>query len=79
MRRVRLEIRGLVQGVAYRASAAAAGRRLGSVVAEVQGPADAVDAMVDWCKDGPPSARVDGVQVIDRPAVDGESAFTIQR
>lgn len=90
MRRVRLHIRGLVQGVSYRASAADAARRIGvtgwvrnqpdgSVLAEVQGPADAVDAMIDWCKDGPPSGRVDGVEVIDAAPVSGEMAFTIRR
>jgi acylphosphatase len=90
VRRVRLQIRGLVQGVSYRASATSAARRIGvtgwvrnqpdgSVVAEVQGsPAD-VDAMIDWCKDGPPSARVDGVDVTDIAAVTGEAGFSTQR
>jgi acylphosphatase len=87
---VRLQIRGLVQGVSYRASATSAARRIGvtgwvrnqpdgSVLAEVQGaPAD-VDAMIDWCKDGPPSARVDGVEVTDIAAVIGEAGFSTQR
>ena len=90
MRRVRLMIRGLVQGVSFRASAAGAARRIGvsgwvrnqpdgSVLVEAQGQADRVDSMIDWCKDGPPHARVDGVQVIDMPAVSGEQGFTIQR
>jgi len=91
VRRVRLLIRGRVQGVSYRASTVEAARRLGgvtgwvkntadgSVVAEVQGAPDAVDAMIDWCKDGPPAARVDGVEVIETPAVSGEKGFTIER
>lgn len=72
--RVHLIVTGRVQGVAYRASALAEGRRLGvsgwvrnrfdgSVEAEVEGPAEDVDAFVAWARHGPPGARVAEVQV----------------
>jgi acylphosphatase len=90
MRRVRLTIRGQVQGVSYRANATDAARRLGvsgwvrnqpdgSVLLEAQGPADQVALMIDWCNDGPPHARVDDVKVIDVPIVNAEKGFTIER
>jgi acylphosphatase len=33
----------------------------GSVEAVFQGPVEAVDRMVAWCRQGPPAARVDRV------------------
>jgi len=65
-------IRGLVQGVGYRAfvddEAGARGlegwvrnRRDGSVEALFCGPATAVAEMVALCRHGPPSARVENV------------------
>ena len=48
----------------------------GRVEAVFEGPAPAVDALVDWCRAGPPRARVDGVEVRDEPAV-GETGFRI--
>ena len=35
----------------------------GSVEALASGPADAVQALIDWAHDGPPAARVDRVDV----------------
>ncbi len=69
-----LVIRGRVQGVCFRASMAAEARRLevrgwvrnradSSVEAWLQGPAGAVQALIDWAHTGPPAARVDAVQV----------------
>ena len=70
----RLSIRGRVQGVYYRASTQAEAKARGltgwvrnepdrSVSAWLQGERDVVDAMIAWCHEGPPSARVDAVQV----------------
>lgn len=67
-----LLISGVVQGVSYRYSMGEQARaarlhgwvrnlRDGRVEAIVQGPAAAVDALVAWCRRGPPGARVDEV------------------
>lgn len=40
-------------------------RRDGRVEAVFQGPAEIVEAMVAWCHEGPPSARVERVEVAD--------------
>jgi len=69
----RVRIRGVVQGVGYRASLARQARQLdirgwvrnrvdGSVEATIQGPALDVEALLDWCRRGPPAARVDSVE-----------------
>jgi acylphosphatase len=74
---LRLEIRGLVQGVGYRAAMVDAARRLGvsgwvrnrrdgSVEALVAGPAAAVEALAAWAAQGPRFARVDRVDRVDR-------------
>jgi acylphosphatase len=72
--RVHLHVRGLVQGVYFRASTSDEARRLhltgwvrnepdGSVTALAEGPRAAVEALVAWAHQGPPSARVDHVDV----------------
>lgn len=68
-----LRIRGLVQGVGFRwslcAEAQARGltgwvrnRRDGSVEALVCGPEATVAGLVDWARQGPPAARVSGLE-----------------
>jgi acylphosphatase len=70
----RLVIHGRVQGVGYRwAMVEAAGavdaagwvrnRRDGTVEAFVQGDAAVVDAVIAWCRRGPPHAEVTAVDV----------------
>ena len=89
MRRVRLVIRGLVQGVSYRANAAHEGRRLGvtgwvrnqpdgSVLLEAQGDADRIESLIDWCKQGPSLAEVERVETSDVPLERDERGFAIR-
>ena len=79
MKSVDVRISGAVQGVYYRASARREGslRGLrgwvrnesdGSVGLHLQGDVAAVDAMLDWCRVGPPAARVSRLTVADAPA-----------
>jgi len=49
----------------------------GDVEAVFEGPTPAVDALVAWCREGPPWARVDGVEASDEPPR-GETAFSIR-
>jgi acylphosphatase len=78
---LRLEIRGLVQGVGYRWSMVEEARRLGirgwvrnrrdgSVEALLAGPPEAVDQIVGWARKGPRPAGVDAVDVFP-----GEGSF----
>ncbi len=89
-RRAGLRIRGKVQGVFYRESARAEALRLGlngwvrnladgSVEAVVEGVPEAVDAFVTWCHQGPPQARVTGVERMDGEALGEFSTFTVER
>ncbi len=70
--RLRLTITGRVQGVWYRGATEREARRLGldgwvrnlpdgGVEALIEGPAVAVRALADWCRVGPPAARVRAV------------------
>ena len=72
--RVRVLVEGRVQGVAFRAYAVDEARRLrvagwvrnlpdGRVEAEAEGERAALEALVAWCRRGPPAARVDGVEL----------------
>lgn len=68
----KLGIKGKVQGVWYRASAKDKAIDLGltgkiwneydgDVGAIVQGPLDQILSFIEWCKEGPPLAKVDDV------------------
>ncbi len=72
--RVHVFVSGVVQGVAFRAYAVDEARRLGvagwvrnlpdgRVEAEAEGERRALEALVAWCRRGPPSARVDHLDV----------------
>ena len=87
-RRVRVVVRGRVQGVAFRASTADAARRAGlagwvrnrpdgSVEAAFQGDPQAVDALLAYVRRGPPAARVTGVEVFDEPLA-SEARFEVR-
>ncbi|MBW3582726.1 MAG: acylphosphatase [Euryarchaeota archaeon] len=89
--RRKLCITGKVQGVWFRDSARQEAERLGgvtgwikndpdgSVVAEVQGPADKVERFVQWCHKGPDAARVDKVETTTKPVEGDESRFQVTR
>jgi acylphosphatase len=90
VKRVHVWVRGHVQGVWFREStrreAEARGvagwvRNLpdGRVEAVLQGASDAVDAMVSWCRHGPPLARVADVQSVPEPVDPSIHAFTVVR
>ena len=74
-RTVHVRIEGRVQGVGYRAfvemravelelSGWVRNRRDGSVEAVLQGSPEAVDAVLEACRAGPPAARVTRVDII---------------
>jgi acylphosphatase len=73
VRRVHVVVSGRVQGVFYRATCVRLARERGlsgwvrnrpdgRVEAVFEGPSDDVEAVVAWCRTGPPSARVEGVE-----------------
>ena len=82
--RARVLVSGHVQGVFYRATTRDAAREHdvdgwvknlddGRVEAVFEGPASAVESMVEWCHTGSPAADVDDVSVTREPpeGVDG--------
>jgi acylphosphatase len=88
VKRLRVTVTGRVQGVFFRDSCRQEARRLnvagwvanepdGSVLVEVEGPADRVDALVDWCREGPPHARVDRVWT-SPTTPEGDTGFKVR-
>ncbi|WHP16868.1 acylphosphatase [Cellulomonas sp. ES6] len=82
-------VHGVVQGVGFRASMAAEARRLGvtghvrnrpdgTVEAHVEGPQDAVAALVDWARRGPRFSEVTHVDVRDA-VPSGAESFVVER
>ena len=76
MIRRRVVVAGRVQGVFFRDSCQRlatqqgvsgwiANRDDGTVEAAFEGDPAAVQALVDWCRNGPPSARVSSIEVFD--------------
>ena len=85
----RVRVTGRVQGLFYRAWTAGQAERLsvtgwvrnrrdGSVEALVQGEADAVEALIDAMHRGPPSARVERVEV-EEAEPEPLSGFAVRR
>jgi acylphosphatase len=67
--RVHLKVNGRVQGVYFRASTVEEARRLcltgwvmncpdGSVEVVAEGEREQLEKLIDWCRSGPPGARV---------------------
>lgn len=86
---VEVGVTGVVQGVYYRASARREGalRGLrgwvtnesdGSVSLRLQGDPGAVESMLDWCRVGPPAARVSRLTVRDVPPDDTLREFEVR-
>jgi acylphosphatase len=87
VRRVFVKVSGRVQGVFYRATCARLAREKGlagsvrnrpdgGVEAVFEGPPDAVEDMVAWCRQGPELARVDDVEIRDEEPR-GEGGFRV--
>jgi acylphosphatase len=86
--RAHLVVRGRVQGVWYRGSMQDEAERLGvsgwvrnradgTVEAEVEGEATAVESLIGWAHRGPRSARVSGVEVTWKAPEGGRSGFVV--
>ena len=86
--RRRVVVHGHVQAVGFRASCARRAMMAGlagwvrntdggDVEAVFEGPEPSVDALVAWCREGPPWARVDNVELAhEHPR--GEAAFQVR-
>jgi acylphosphatase len=86
--RVRVRIRGRVQGVFFRAEARSRAESLGvagwirnaddgSVEAVFEGNDGQVESLVEWCRRGPAGARVEEVEVgLEEPT--GEIGFQVR-
>jgi acylphosphatase len=90
MQRLSLRIRGLVQGVCYRAETKTTATRLrlsgwvrnrddGSVELVAEGPPAQLDALLEWCRTGPPRARVDALEPSWSAATGEFDEFDVRR
>lgn len=88
MTRVRVRVRGRVQGVFFRAEARARAESLGvagwirnaddgSVEAVFEGDDEQVESMVEWCRRGPAGARVQEIEAVEEEPV-GETGFRVR-
>ena len=86
MKRVRVRIFGVVQGVGFRYCCMeealdlgvrgwVCNRADGSVEVMAEGADGAVDRFMIWCRNGPQGAIVDEVQVVDEPVGKGSCVF----
>lgn len=83
-------IHGQVQGVFYRQSTLEMARKEGlsgwvkncpdgTVAAVFEGEADLVQTALEWCRQGPPAARVSHVDVTWQPPLEDDNTFRILR
>ncbi len=86
--RIRLTVSGRVQGVGYRYSACAEAQRLGlrgwvrnlpdgRVEVEAEGEPRQTAALRDWCRRGPPMARVDRITEESLTPLETETGFRV--
>jgi acylphosphatase len=89
VKRVRVVVRGDVQGVGFRAATAHQARRVniagwvrnlrdGSVEVEAEGTVEAVDGLITWLRRGPSLARVTAVEIDDSLPPAGLEGFSIR-
>ncbi len=87
-RRIHVILAGRVQGVFFRRSAVDVAERLGlsgwvknrpdgRVELEAEGPDEALDALLAFCRRGPLGARVDELVVVHHPPR-GEAGFRVR-
>jgi acylphosphatase len=87
--RAEVRVRGAVQGVGFRYFVRRRATQLGvvgwvanesdgTVRAVAEGPTQAVDALLDLIRRGPPGARVDSVDVTRGPVTDGYDQFVVR-
>ena len=85
---MRATVRGRVQAVGFRDAVLSRAREAGAlgwvrnaddgtVLAHLEGPAEAVDAVVAFLGEGPPAARVEGVEV-EAATVEGHEQFAVR-
>ena len=87
--RAHLIVSGRVQGVFFRLETCAAAdrigglggwvrnRRDGTVEAVIEGPAEGVAQLIDWCRQGPPRASVNDVAVDWQPPTGEFTHFSV--
>jgi acylphosphatase len=86
--RVRVRVRGRVQGVFFRAEARARAESLGvagwvrnaddgSVEAVFEGADEQVESLLEWCRRGPAGALVEEVEAV-REELAGETGFQVR-
>lgn len=87
--RARVIVEGRVQGVFFRYSACEQAEKLGvngwvmnrpdgNVELVAEGLKDSVDALVGWCRHGPPGARVTNVRVTHEPYAGEFKSFDVR-
>lgn len=90
MKRLKISVRGKVQGVFYRASTKAVADQLGikglicnlpdgSVYIEAEGDDFAMGAFLDWCREGPEKALVEQVEQAEIPLKNDRNFEVIKR
>ena len=78
MRQVKLRVSGKVQGVFFRASTRDQAQQLGikgwvrnepdgTVSALGQGPDANLQKWIEWCREGPPQAFVEAIEIEEQP------------
>lgn len=78
MRQVKLRVSGKVQGVFFRASTQEKAQQLGikgwvknepngTVSAVGQGPDANLRQWIEWCREGPPQAIVEAIEIEEQP------------